>query len=156
MEQKSHRNNFIFSNLDGYFERMKKLCWEDWDDCITHNGTRKPLKWYTVEMCCEKLICKTPELEIKYFGFFLCCKSYVWSMIEACIVTVKSDLRFERKCWQGVFVEGRHGMQMRLRWDKGATIRYPCRGRGLGVSGHKKLFISRLSGTKNFFFSLFL
>ncbi|XP_062607824.1 failed axon connections homolog, partial [Saccostrea cucullata] len=33
-----------FENLCGYCERMKAEFWPDWDDCITHGGTKKAVK----------------------------------------------------------------------------------------------------------------
>ncbi|XP_062605800.1 failed axon connections homolog [Saccostrea cucullata] len=33
-----------FENLCGYCERMKAEFWPDWDDCITHGGTKKAIK----------------------------------------------------------------------------------------------------------------
>ena len=31
-------------NLSDYCERMKDRIWPDWDDCITHGGTRTATK----------------------------------------------------------------------------------------------------------------
>ena len=32
-------------NLGDYCERMKERFWPDWDECITHGGTKEATKW---------------------------------------------------------------------------------------------------------------